>query len=108
MSQLSIAGNQFYQEEEDLKSLINDHIFRRSDGSHQCTKCNYSSPHVCNVRRHVTLKHLEVYPFPCTLCSQSFKIEDFRIRHYQKAHNMILNSKDLKTMQAKMSGLHHK
>ena len=99
---LLIAGDNPAQVEADQKMLIDRTIFRRADGAFQCTKCNYSSKNGAHVRRHVSLKHLDLWPFSCTLCSASYKIEELRIKHYQTAHNMQVTSIDIRTMQAKM------
>ena len=83
--------------------MINKLTFLRTDGVHQCTKCNYSSMRVGNIKRHVSLKHLNYWPFQCTLCGKTFKIEAFRIQHYQIAHNMQLSAKDIRLMETKLS-----
>ena len=96
---LSFAGARL---EEAQKIEMLKAIFRRSDGVHQCTKCSYSSKRIAHVKRHVSLLHLDIWPFACTLCPSTFKIEEFRNQHYKRAHFMHVNSSDVRVMQAKM------
>ena len=81
--------------------MIDEKIFRRNDGTYQCTECSYSSTKSSHVKRHISRLHLDMEPFSCTVCNKTFKTEDTRIKHYRSAHNMQVGVKDIRIMQAR-------
>ena len=57
---------------------------------HQCTFCNYQSPHSSTMKRHVELKHLpQTISYNCLQCSSTFRQKSNLKIHYKGVHGLL-------------------
>ena len=60
-----------------------------SEKQFQCSFCDYRSPIMNNVKRHIEMKHVPSSTvFQCKTCSATFKLKQVLKRHYMTVHTM--------------------
>ena len=60
-----------------------------SEKQFQCSFCDYRSPNMNNVKRHIEMKHVPSSPvFQCQTCTKTFKLKNDLKRHYMNVHKM--------------------
>lgn len=53
----------------------------------QCDYCDYSTPLMYNLNRHIARNHLQNYSYPCTQCDRRFKDRAMLSQHENEVHN---------------------